>query len=221
MVFHPILTPSILGAFIKIQEEFSTKDQFNSLSSDSTPKLNKFIEDVVAQQIEPDKSTWIADGLANILSRPRVDVRYHTLRELGEPHEGNRPIPWNEDPSTRKYSMDYMEISHGLADPPKKDEGQKFRLAHRNVHGDAGSALLNMAIMRPDGYDGDLKLLVEDGEAVELPQMGEQQRVDFEEHIRAVKTGNELREKLHEEVGWLIEDTPVGKAVAGQSEKTD
>ncbi|UPX15657.1 uncharacterized protein EKO05_0006098 [Ascochyta rabiei] len=201
--FHPIVTPSILETYIKIQGEFTDADadQSNLPHDKGTSELVEFIKNVVTQQIASSEPTWIADGRANILRRrplnmsDRADHKtgdYKNTRKNRDRNEDREE--WYNDYSARNTSDDYIEISYRPL-----EKSLQVRMEYRNIYADVGNALLNMAILRPDGYDGDLKALVQDKTDVELPLMNADQRKEFDEHVEAVKAGDALRRRLFEE----------------------
>ncbi|KAJ4350888.1 hypothetical protein N0V95_004336 [Ascochyta clinopodiicola] len=182
-MFHPVITPWILETYIKIHD------------GKETSELAEFIEKIVTQELKPPGPTWVADGRANILHRRPLDMAdrsnhttsgYRNTRNQSKDRED-----WYRDYSTRNTQDDNLEIST-KTDP-------NVRMKYQNIHADSGNALLNMAILRPVGYDGDLNALVQGGADVELPRMNAAQRKEFDEHIAAVKVGDAMRRQLFEE----------------------
>ncbi|KAL1594834.1 hypothetical protein SLS59_008647 [Nothophoma quercina] len=208
--FRPIITPSCLASFIKIYTKYAGRSgEFDFGNFKAVADMTAFLNSIVAQQFAPYKPTWLEDGCANILRRPELNMASYTARHLGELDAGpsaERGV-WHRDHSTRDHSSDRMEATRG-GTGGKED----IRMKYRNVHADVGNALLNMAVIRPRGYDGDLNALVRDGDEVDLPGLSEEQLDSAKKQVEAVMIGDQLRKRVFDQAVWPPEKKDTDKA---------
>lgn len=210
--FRPVIKPPWLASFREIYDRYAISGEFEWGNTAGNAELTAFLENIVDQQLAPYKPTWVADGTANILRRPALSLEdyshRYTKNVLGTP--SGRRAGWHLDSASRKHASDRMDVTNGVS-----GAREQVRVACRNTHADVGNALLNMAVMRPEGYDGDLNALVHGGEAVESLGLDEQQRMLFNEHVEAVRAGDALRERVFAEAPWLKDDAATGEAARG------
>lgn len=197
--FRPIITPSCLTTFREIFDRYADNGEFNWGDETGAAEMNKFLSNIVDQQLAAYQPAWLAEGTTNILRRPLLKLAGYTAYHLGELSycpSGQR-WKWHQDVYYPEDPSHYITVSHG----PGKT-GERLPMVYRAVHADAGNALLNMAIDRPHGYDGDLKALVTQTTGVNLPSMSREQRKEFYNHVKAVKAGDALRKQVFEEAVW-------------------
>lgn len=197
--FRPVIEPQMLSEFIDIFEKHSESGEFDWEDDDGAEKLRGLLDTIIDQQLAPSQPTWLADGERNILSRPPLSLAGYTAHHTGELQQSvsGRRMHWHQDYYTEMGPRDFLQVSRS-----EKGVKERIPMNYRKVHADVGNALLNMAIIPPQGYDGDLRALVDDTKAVNLPEMTEGQRKQFDDHIAAVKAGDALRNRIFGEAVW-------------------
>jgi len=77
-----------------------------------------------------------------------------------------------------------------------------------------------MAVMRPDGYDGDLNSLIDVPADADLSAMSEDQRNEFDIHMGAAFVGKHLKKEVESQSGWGDEAAADEAAKAAKATKT-
>jgi hypothetical protein len=212
-VFQPVISPSKLEAYRTLYQEYGVDGHFNLLNQRGIPVLHKFLDNIIAQQLESRKPTWLEGAQANIRNRIPISLAKYTAKHVNEHEEEERSsamrTEWYKDLSKRKDPRDSIDVSHGAT-----GTREQFRMNRRKMHADTGNALLNIAIIRPAGYDGDLNGLVSDQGDVALPDLTAQQREAFEANVEAVKVGDALRALVFEKAEWPPASADTDEAAA-------
>lgn len=219
--FRPIIAPALLESFITLFREHSTNGELNYGNSLTCTKINTFLTPIIDQQLAPTESPWIAAGTHNILSRAPISLANYTARhidELDSPPSAVRRV-WHQDNTSHPHASQSITLPYGATDAP-----EQFRLTYRKPHAATGNALLNMALLRPAGFDGDLNDLVKGVGDVQVGGMDERKEKEWEEQLQAARAGEELRRRVFGDAVWppkemgtdLAARVTTGKVMGGE-----
>lgn len=171
--------------------------EFNWHDENGSQELRHFLDHTIDNIIAPPEPPWLTDARLNLFSRPFFDLADTTAHHAGETRYEPRYY-WHQDYAHKGQYRDYLQVS-------RCPEGKSTHIpmTMRKVHAAVGNAVLNMAIIPPMGYDGDLNTLVKNIEDTELPSMTTEERVEFDENIQGVAVGIEcLKGMILEETVW-------------------
>lgn len=189
--FRPVITPANLAEFRGIYDRYGDENGFNFANEPGRAEMNDFLERTINEHLLPEDETlepsWMRQGRDNITSRsnPR---HYKAAR-----------WEWHQDPSHPRDPKDFLRAFN-----PATGNRDYIRMVNRRSHADAGNALLNMAVMRPEGYDGDLNSLIFDVSDLGSSAMTEEQREEFRYHLGAAACGYQLRQIIDDQA-WSDE----------------
>jgi hypothetical protein len=198
--FIPVIEGPALAEYRNIFNRHKVRSGFNWADEAGVTELNNFLDTIIDRQLARPRSTWRQAGRRNLLSRETLNLRGYTtqfrllqpLRD-GVSVEGMR-ADWHLDSCRRRDPKDFLRAFN-----PAKAQEENIRMTYRKLDADAGNALLNVAILRPQGYEGPLKSLVTDPEAIGRLDMTPKQRKKLVRQMRNVQTGNELRAQIFRE----------------------
>lgn len=205
--FRPVITPANLAEFREIYERNGDEDGFDFGNAAGLAELNEFLERLVNEQLAPEnpiEPKWVTKGRENVQSRPLQNSYHKDERWL-----------WYSDNSQTRDPKDFLRAFN-----PATGRTESYRLAYRRLHAGAGNALLHMAVMRPDGYDGDLNSLIDVPADADLSAMSEDQRNEFDIHMGAAFVGKHLKKEVESQSGWGDEAAADEAAKAAKATKT-
>lgn len=182
--FRPVITPANLAEFHQIYDRYGDQNGFDFENETGREELNEFLERTIDEHLLPvDESvepSWVNKGRENLRSRPNPR------------HYKNKRSDWHADLSVSRDPKDFLRAFN-----PATGEREFIRMVRRRAHADVGNALLNMAVMRPEGYDGDLNSLIFD-----LSAMSGEPTEQFNTHIQAAACGQQLKQELDDQADW-------------------
>lgn len=199
--FIPVIDGHALAEYRKIFNNHKVRSGFNWADEAGVTELNNFLDTIIDRQLEPTQPTWQQAGRRNLLGRETLSLRgYTTQFKLLEPLKDDTSVEgwraaWHTDKLERRDPKDFLRAFN-----PATGQEENIRMTYRKLDADAGNALLNMAILRPQGYNGHLKSLVRDPEAsADRLKMTFEQRAELIRQMRTVQTGNELQDQIFRE----------------------
>jgi hypothetical protein len=193
--FRPIITFGRLRQFSEIYRQYAQAGEFNLDQGPGAEAMKTFFDNIISWN-EP---FFIANGQANIRRRSSLLPRESDSPQPKPEDEriSFRHYSWHQDPAHERDPTNTLQVSYGS----DKKTGY-VQLSKRKIHAGAGNALLNAAIMRPKGYDGDLNALINNQSDVTMPKMNEKRRKKLDESLQVVTAGNVLRGGLFEGEEW-------------------
>ncbi|KAH6632991.1 hypothetical protein C7974DRAFT_412020 [Boeremia exigua] len=187
----PVVTPAVLARF----EVLHGRDTEDGLDI-GTSRVGAFLDEVVRRQFEEAEPAWIAGGRASVL-RFWEGTEEELAQEVGGP----------------LAQREYIRTMHGSS-----GARVDVMVAKKDVYSASGAALLNMAIIRPDGYDGDINMLGADLDSLAIS--GEQ-KSRLREDIYANRVADALRERVFEEKLRIAKEAKEAKKAEEEAEKAE
>lgn len=194
--YRPVIVPSMLARFRGLWDEIGGQDEIDWDHSETANEFNNFFENIVREQTELTQPAWVTAGRQNLLDRPTMEG-FRSYADYVSPHF---EYSGTELEKTVSDSKDVWRI---IGNEGKREN---FPMRRRKAHADAGNALLNMAIMRPAGYLGDLRSFGKDPRADDLSNMSEDQKKDFHDHMRMLQQGSDLQRSLYKQAGLPVKE---------------